>query len=50
MEKSVNTNADQYGFGKLDSWFIDQYLRHEGETLEEAKQRVHAEKEKQNNV
>ncbi len=45
MEKNTKPNTDQYGFGKLDTWFIDKYLRHEGETLEEAKQRILAEKE-----
>ncbi len=50
MEKNINSNTDQYGFGKLDTWFIDKYLRHEGETLEDAKQRIHAEKEDQKNV
>ncbi len=50
MEKNAKPNTDQYGFGKLDTWFIDKYLRHEEETLEEAKQRIHAEKEEQKNV
>ncbi len=45
MEKNAKPNTDQYGFGKLDTWFIDKYLRHRGETLEEAKPRIHAEKE-----
>ncbi len=35
-----NPNVDKYGFGKLDTWFIDKYLRHDNETLEEAKARV----------
>ncbi len=50
MEKNTKPNTDQYGFGKLDTWFIDKYLRHEWETLEEAKQRIHAEKEGSINV
>ncbi len=50
MNDNVKINTDQYGFGKLDTWFIDKYLRHEGETLEEAKQRIYAEKEEQKNV
>ncbi len=45
MEKNTKSNADHYGFGTLDTWFIDKYPRHEGESLEEAKQRIHAEKE-----
>lgn len=46
----MESNVDKYGFGQLDRWLIDTYLRHEGETLEEAKQRIHAEKEEQENV
>lgn len=29
-------------FGKLDTWFIDKYLKHDGETLDEAKIRIAA--------
>ncbi len=47
MEKNTKSNTDQYSFGQLDTWFIDKYLRHEGETLEETKQRIHAEKERE---
>ncbi len=35
--------TDEYGFGKLDTWLIDTYLRHKDETLEEAKARMAAE-------
>lgn len=38
------SNVDEYGFGQLDSWFIDTYLRHDGETLEDAKARVAADR------
>lgn len=31
---------DKYGFGQLDTWFIDKYLQHDNETLEEAQARV----------
>ncbi len=34
---------DEYGFGKLDAWLIDTYLRHKDETLDEAKARIAAE-------
>lgn len=42
MEREKST-VDEYGFGKLDSWFVDKYLKHDGEPLEEAKARVKAE-------
>lgn len=42
MDREKRT-VDEYGFGKLDSWFIDKYLKHDGETLGEAKARVKAE-------
>ena len=29
--------SDRYGFGQLDTWFIDKYLRHDNETSEQAK-------------
>ncbi len=32
--------TDEYGFGKLDTWLIDTYLRHKDETLEQAKARI----------
>ncbi len=35
--------TDEYGFGKLDTWLIDTYLRHKDETLEQAKARIAAE-------
>ncbi len=50
MNDNVKINTDQYGFGTLDSWFIDKYLRHGEESLDEAKQRIHAEKEGSINV
>lgn len=38
-------NSASNRFGELDCWFIDRYLRHDGETLEEAKIRVAAEQD-----
>ncbi len=38
--------TDRYGFGQLDTWFIDRYLRHENETLDEAKVRIKEQNEK----
>ncbi len=35
--------TDEYGFGKLDAWLIDTYLRHKDETLDEEKARIAAE-------
>ncbi len=40
MEKENLTTVDEYGFGKLDTWLIDTYLRHKDETLEQAKARI----------
>lgn len=40
MYKEIKNNVDEYGFGKLDSWFIEKYLKHDDETLAEAKARV----------
>ena len=33
------------GYQKIEDGFVDRYLTHEGETVEEAKQRLKAEKE-----
>ena len=46
MENTTKSNVDKYGFGKLDTWFIDKYLKHDNETLDEAKARIAAENEK----
>ncbi len=40
MDKDFEQSVDEYGFGKLDTWFIDKYLRHDEETLEQAKIRI----------
>ncbi len=50
MDKEIKSNVDEYGFGQLDSWFIDKYLKHDDETLEEAKARVKAEQDAKNNT
>ncbi len=39
------SGADKHGFGELDTWFIDKYLRHKDETLEDAKVRIAADEE-----
>ncbi len=44
MAEENKSTVDQYGFGKLDTWFIDKYLKHEGEPLDEAKARIAADK------
>ncbi len=44
METAGNVN--EYGFGELDVWFIDKYLRHNDETLEEAQIRIKNQQEK----
>lgn len=46
MKKEIKKNVDEYDFGKPDSWFIDKYLRHDDETLDEAKIRVKTEQKK----
>lgn len=33
------------GYKKIEDKFVDQYLTHDGETIEEAKQRIQQEKE-----
>ncbi len=43
MATENKSTVDKYGFGKLDTWLIDTYLRHKDETLEEAKARIAAE-------
>ncbi len=50
MENAAKSNVDEYGFGQLDSWFIDKYLKHNDETLEAAKARVKAEQDAKNSA
>ncbi len=40
--KKIETGVVE-GFGKLEGWFVEHYLKHENETLEEAKARLAAE-------
>ncbi len=50
MSNKETSTVDEYGFGKLDTWLIDTYLRHKDETLEEAKLRIASENNKNNAV
>ncbi len=45
MNQEIKRNVDEYGFGQLDSWLIDKYLKQDGETLSEAKTRMKSEHE-----
>ncbi len=40
MTEKVKCPVDEHGFGPLESWFIDKYLHHAEETLEDAKNRI----------
>ncbi len=47
-EKYVE-RVNEYGFGELDVKFIDKYLKHDDETLDEAMARVKKENDLRNN-
>ncbi len=48
MAEENKSTVDEYGFGKLDTWRIDTYLRHKDEAFNEAKARIAAENDRNN--
>ena len=44
MKKEIKEKTAK-DYPSLDDWFVDKYLRHDDETIEEAKQRVIKEQE-----